>query len=248
MADQSKLEHAFLQVYEPSSSSVTEPGPALERIEFQFNPKELTMSKTASWKPHKAKNAKSAAPPQYTGPEPSSMTLEMFFDASLARDDSVLTQVDKLFACCVPTDDSRSKNTASAPWVLFRWGKLTGFHAYIKTVQARYTLFTSAGVPIRAIVTVTLQEIAGEKPRQNPTSGALQPRKVHSVSEGDTLAAIAWREYGNPALWRALAEVNGIDDPARLRVGTSVFVPTMEEIVTPARRAVARREVHHAVR
>lgn len=247
-ANQSKLEHAYLQVFEPSSVSVTKPGAPLDRINFQFNPKELTMSKTASWEPHKSKNVKSAAPPQYKGPEPSKMSLEMFFDASVEQDDSVATNVDRLFACCVPTSDSRSKQTASAPWVLFRWGKLTGFHAYIKTVQAKYTLFTAAGVPIRATVTVSLEEIAGEKPKQNPTSGGIAPRKVHSIREGDTLAAIAWAEYGDASLWRALADVNRIDDPARLRVGASVFVPTMDELLRPARATTAAREVARVLR
>ena len=48
---------------------------------------------------------------------------------------------------------------------------------------------------------------------------------------GDSLASIAYREYGAPAYWRALAEANGIDDPLRLRPGTRLLVPPAEEVV-----------------
>ena len=54
--------------------------------------------------------------------------------------------------------------------------------------------------------------------------------------EGDTLAGIAYREYGDPSLWRAVAAANGIDDPMHLRPGSSVLLPAVDELTsgTPA--------------
>ena len=72
-------------------------------IDFQFNPKELSMGKTASWTRQTAKGNKKAGPPQYNGPMPSKLSLEMFFDASAKQDDAVVKRVEKLFACCSPT-------------------------------------------------------------------------------------------------------------------------------------------------
>ena len=46
---------------------------------------------------------------------------------------------------------------------------------------------------------------------------------------GDSLPSIAHREYGVPALWRAIAEANRIDDPLRLATGSSLRIPTTEE-------------------
>jgi hypothetical protein len=234
-----KLEHAYLQTYEPSKDgSLSQPGAPLDKIEFQFNPKELTLAKSASWSRETAKGSKKSSPPQYQGPKPSKLSLEMFLDATVTQDSSVVKTVEKLFACCVPTDPSLQQQKASPPWVIFRWGGLTGFLAYISGVQAKYTLFTAGGLPIRATCTVTLEELAGESPKQNPTSGALVPHRMHQVVEGDTLAAIAYQEYGKPALWRHVAEVNGIDDPLRLRPGTRLLLPALDEIdVKPARRS-----------
>ncbi len=243
----SKLEHAFLLLHEPSKDgSLSQPGAQIGRIDFQFNPKELTLAKSASWGREPAKGSKKSGPPQYKGSQPAKLSLEMFFDASEKQDTAVVQSVEKLFACCVPTTLSHDQNKGSPPWVLFRWGGLTSFLAYVSAVQAKYTLFSAAGLPIRATCTVTLDELAGEAPKQNPTSGGLVPHRVHVVIAGDTLPALAYDEYGKPGLWRRLAELNRIDDPMRLRPGQSLLLPTVEELQPPAAAHGAQRrgQVH----
>jgi hypothetical protein len=227
-----KLEHAYLLLHEPSpDGKLSKPGPEIGKIVFQFNPKELSLSKSASWSRDAGKGNKKSGPPQYLGPQPSKLALEMFFDASDTQDSSVVKSVEKLFACCVPTAPSHQKDKGSPPWVLFRWGGLTGFLSYISSVTAKYTMFTPGGTPIRAVCTVSLEELAGEPPKQNPSSGGLVPRRVHVLVEGDSLPVLAYQEYGDPGLWRAVAQVNGIDDPMRLRPGASLLMPAAEELV-----------------
>jgi len=231
-----KLEHAYLLTHEPSKDgSLSQPGPERDRIPFTFNPKELTVTKSASWARENAKGNAKSSPPQYNGPQPSKLTLEMFLDASAKQDSTVVKTVEKLFECCVPTGPSLDKKKPAPPWVLFRWGSLTSFLGYISSVQAKYTLFTAGGLPIRATCTITLEELAGAPPKQNPTSGGLVSHRTHQVVEGDSLPAIAYQEYGKPALWRMVAEANRIDDPMRLRPGTRLLLPALEELVaTPA--------------
>jgi nucleoid-associated protein YgaU len=226
-----KLEHAFLELRDPPvDQGSMQPGPRRGRIEFQFNPRELSLTKTATWSRQAQKGAKKSDVPQFTGAEPSKLSLEMFLDASDTQDDRVVRTVEQLFACCVPTDESHQKKKGSPPWVVFHWGALTGFTAYVSSVSVKYTLFTPGGVPIRGTATVNIEEIAGEQQGQNPTSGGLAARRVHTVVSGDTLQAIAWREYGDPTLWRPIAEYNGIDDPMRLPAGTTLLVPAAEEL------------------
>jgi hypothetical protein len=230
------LQHAFLMVHEPSTDgSLSAPGALKFQLDFQFNPKELALAKTATWKREAAKGSATASPPQFTGAQPSKLTLEMFLDASAKQDTSVVTKVEQLFSLTVPTAASLTAKKASPPWVVFRWGSLTGFLAYVSQVQAKYTMFTPAGLPIRATCQVTLDELAGEAPKQNPTSGGLVPHRVHEVVQGDTLPAIAYREYGQAALWRAVADLNRIDDPTRLRPGHRLLLPPLEEIGSLAR-------------
>jgi nucleoid-associated protein YgaU len=49
--------------------------------------------------------------------------------------------------------------------------------------------------------------------------------RTHRVVAGDSLASIAYLEYGDPNGWRRLADANGIDDPLRVRDGTVLHVP-----------------------
>jgi nucleoid-associated protein YgaU len=225
------MEHALLELREPPTDpNSLKAGPAYDTIKFQFNPKELSVGKTARWNREAQAGSKSSDVPQFKGSEPCKLTLEMFLDASDTQSDLVVKTVEKLFSCCVPTADSHKNKKPVPPWVVFHWGSLSGFTGYVASVNVKYTLFTPAGLPIRGTATVNLQEITKEPKKQNPTSGALSAHRVHTVSTGDTLASIAWHEYGDPAMWRAIATTNRIDDPMRLRAGSSLLIPAAEDL------------------
>jgi hypothetical protein len=226
-----KLEHAFLELRTPPPGDGLTPGGPCGRIDFQFNPKELSISKTAKWGRTTNNGNQNSGVPHFQGPEPCKLALEMFLDASDTHDDSVVKKVEQLFSCCVPTSKSHTDKKPSPPWVIFHWGGMTSFTGYIHSVTVKYTLFTPDGLPIRGTATVNLEEIPKEeKPKQNPTSGALTAHRVHTVLTGDTLASIAWREYGDPAMWRAIAMINAMEDPMRLRAGSSLLVPSAEAL------------------
>jgi hypothetical protein len=225
-----KMEHAFLELRSPPADGSLQAGPAYDRIEVQFNPKELSVGKTVKWSRASQTGSKGSDVPQFSGPEPCKLTLEMFLDASDTQDDSVVQTVEKLFSCCVATPESVEKKKPNPPWVIFHWGSLSGFTGYIASANVKYTLFTPDGLPIRGIATINLEEIPKEQKGQNPTSGALSAHRVHTISAGDTLASIAWREYGDPAMWRALATANRIDDPMRLRAGSALLIPAAEDL------------------
>ena len=47
--------------------------------------------------------------------------------------------------------------------------------------------------------------------------------------DGDTLQSVAYRELGKPTYWRAIAELNDIDDPMRLAPGTTLLIPSVAD-------------------
>lgn len=228
-----QLERARLVIYElqPSPDGTTaKVGPEQGQITFQFNPKEISIQKSAKWERKPSTGAKKAGPPEFTGADPCKMTLEMFLDATATHDTSVVTTVETLFTCCAPTDKSAGKDEPSPPLVALQWGKVTTFAAFITSVSAKYTLFSSDGTPIRALCQVSLEEMPVEPWRQNPTSGGQSVRRAHRLVDGDTLASVAYAEYGDPTLWRRVAAFNGIDDPLRLRQGSRLLLPTLAEL------------------
>jgi nucleoid-associated protein YgaU len=68
-------------------------------------------------------------------------------------------------------------------------------------------------------------------PKQNPTSGALAVRRSHVVIAGDSLASVAYAEYGDASMWRLLANFNDIDDPLRVPQGTTLLLPAPDELL-----------------
>ena len=217
MAD-TNTSKAYLEFSEPVAGGGT-------NVQFLFNPKELQVTKKANWKSSPTKG-KTAPPPEYNGPEAASMTLEMFVDASEKEGGDVSKLVDQLIEACVPTTASTNSNKPKPPGVKFGWGTKIYLEGYMESVSAKYTLFRESGTPIRAVCTITLKEFPKDVGKQNPTSGAQATYRSTQVVEGDTLAVIAHREYGDPALWRALAEANNIDDPMRLSPRPHLLVPS----------------------
>lgn len=121
---------------------------------------------------------------------------------------------------------------AKLPTLIFTWGPLV-YEVCLTSADINYVRFTESGEPIRAKVTITLQEQPSLLAilSTNPTSGGLPGRGQHVVSTGDSLQSIANATYGSPSRWRALAEANGIDDPTRLRPGQVVYLPNPAEMV-----------------
>ncbi len=230
---QMKLEKAFLTV-----KSGTEGGVSTREIQCQFNPKEYSISKSASWRRTPARGARSAPRSEFTGTNPRTIQMELFLDAWESGGD-VSEQIDALFEWTNPTPSTREGTNPTPPIVIFHWGKKFYFDAYVKSVNAKYTMFLKDGTPVRATATVSLEEVPAEPGAQNPTSGGIAGRRTRTVGAGDSLQSIAYAEYDDPTLWRGVAAANGIDDPMRLDSGTTLLVPNEE-------RARELAEVDHA--
>ncbi|MFI2645046.1 LysM peptidoglycan-binding domain-containing protein [Streptomyces sp. NPDC018610] len=227
------LVRATLAIHQPPKGKSRTPGGIIKTFGFDFNPARLSMTRRANWKVTPAQIERSGPLPEFMGADPREMSLEIFLDSSDdPNSNTVLKKVESLLSCCEVTAQSIAAKQPSPPWVVFQWGSFSTarFTAYVSSVEASYTLFGTTGVPIRATCSLRLHEIPSRTKGQNPTSGALTAQRVHRVVAGDSLQSLAWREYGDTAAWRAIAEVNGIDDPGYLPTGTELIMPAAEEV------------------
>jgi len=227
----SGLTRAVLVLFDPPSATSDQPGAVRTRIPLQFNPERISLSKSATWHRSPANRAASAALPEFAGAAPRVLSLDVFLDATLSPRNDVEGQVETLLSCCVPTDRSVRADRPSPPWVRLEWGRgrSAAFSACVTSVQATYTLFGADGAPKRATCSLALEEIGGSTPRQNPTSGSPEMRSVHRVQDGDSLALLAWQQYGDATQWRVIAQANGIADAERLTPDTVLIVPALPE-------------------
>lgn len=198
-------------------------------LECQFNPSTVKIGKSARWSPAHTPGSRRDPHSQFTGASPSTLQAMLLFDAfdvtGRAAKVPVVQAVDQLFTWTCPTQESQNTTTPQPATVKFTWGPWQAFTGVLTQVSAEYTLFAPTGEPRRATVNISMQSVASEPKATNPTSGGVAGRASAVVSAADSLAAIAQREYGDPRLWRAIALANGIDDPARVPIGTRVLLP-----------------------
>jgi nucleoid-associated protein YgaU len=97
-------------------------------------------------------------------------------------------------------------------------------------VDVSYIRFDAEGKATRAKVTLGCKIPPSALKGTNPTSGGRPDRRGHLVTAGEDLPSIARANYGSPAYWRHLAELNRVDDPLRVRPGDRLYVPAFAEL------------------
>jgi hypothetical protein len=194
----------------------------------QFNPTTVRLSKTSTWSHQPTRGAAKAPRPQFVGTGPQVLTATLLFDSfdSLGgQGGPVQEAIEKLLAwTCVPAQ-TYQRGTPQPPTVTFMWGTGISFTGFLHQVSAEYTMFAPDGSPLRATADITLQQVPDDPKPTNPSSGGVAGRRSALLGDCDSLATVAYAEYGNPALWRAIAATNGIEDPARVPAGTRLLVP-----------------------
>jgi hypothetical protein len=117
----------------------------------------------------------------------------------------------------------------------FTWGSQITSPLRIRKVDVTYTRFASDGTPIRAEVSIGLyQDRSRIMPGTNPTSGGPSGRRARVLDSSDRLPALAATTYGRASAWRQIARANGVDDPLRMKPGTTVYLPEPGEMAAAA--------------
>lgn len=201
-----------------------------ERIKVQFNPETYRLSKGAQIAEIGVYGLDSPIL-QFIRGQNRTLTLELFFDTTHesgmgedARDVRDLTDPVYRLVKIHP-------EIHAPPRVRFVWGEGLAFKAIVEQVEETFELFSPTGVPLRATVSVTFREyktleeqIAELKPESSDHT------KRVTVRAGDTLPGLAWQEYGDPALWRVIADANLaiVRDPLRPPPGSELELPPLD--------------------
>lgn len=197
-------------------------------VECLFNPKEYSFAKQNQYKPDKVSGS-NVPKLEFSGGGAASLTMELFFDTFAAGKDVRKEYTDKVWNLMAVDDKTKDKKTGKGrpPKVRFQWGQAWTFDAVIEQITQKFTLFLQNGTPVRATLNVTFRQVEDEKkkPKQNPTSGGVGGERLWTVADGDTLAWIAYKEYGDTKRWRSIAEANRLTNVRRLTPGTVLVIP-----------------------
>jgi hypothetical protein len=210
-------------------------------IECMFNPTRYTLAKSNSWS---AGQSKGSNIPQleFSSGGAATLTMQLFFDTYRNSVDGTADDVRKVYTQQIlnlmlvdaKLTDKKNKK-GRPPRVRFQWGESWSFTAVITSVSQQFTLFLGNGTPVRATLDVTFQQVEDNfqgqadtpRPKTNPSSGGTGGERVWTVQQGDTLAWIAFQEYGDATQWRPIAERNRLTQVRRLRPGTMLEIPNV---------------------
>jgi nucleoid-associated protein YgaU len=165
------------------------------------------------------------------------LALELFFDttrigSSLEKTLDVRTMTDVVAAL-----GRIQPNTHAPPRITFIWGMGLSFRAIVDNVQQKFTLFNPAGIPVRATLTLSFKEYKTlEEQLKELNLQSADHSKGRVVKDRDTLAGIAYEEYGDASLWRVIAERNRERLPSlrRLTPGLELEIPAIPDLARPA--------------
>jgi hypothetical protein len=215
-----------------------------EAVSCLFNPSEYTVAKSNQWETRGA-GKKDVPAVKFSGGGSRTMNLELLFDCledgngntgQRGRKEDVRDYTNKLWKLATIDNDLKDPVTGQGrpPIVVFQWGQAWWFKAVITSLSIRYTLFARDGMPVRAIASVSFQEVEDQNTQKgtNPTSEGLPGFTRRSVRVGDSLALIAYEEYGDAGAWRTIADENGLENPVALYPGQVLGIPPRPQIPT----------------
>ena len=208
-----------------------------KKLVFHFNPTTISFTRAVQY--NRSPNQANDPPVQFTGAGPTSMTLQVFLDkVGKGGSTGIQPEIDQLVSWTTVADVSQPGS--GPPKLIFTWGVLsinkeTTLVGYLENLKVTCEMFDRNGLPLRATIDLTLKSAAEEPKGTNPTSGSESSRRRHVLRREESLHSVAHSTFGDAGAWRAIAELNGIDDPTRLRPGRELLLPDVSELAAGVR-------------
>lgn len=198
-----------------------------ERLEVMLNPGEYTLQKDNNFASQTVPGLSSPLL-QFVNGNLRTLEMELLFDTYLP-----LTTQSK------PPRDVRDEtekiiklmkidSELHAPPVLrFTWASLE-LRCVLARVSQKFQMFLDDGRPVRATLNCTFSEfIDEEREAKEVNRQTADFSKAHTVIEGETLANVAFKFYGDAQLWRPIAITNRLVDPREIEVGQVLRIPAL---------------------
>lgn len=218
--DRGTLERLVIKAYEEPDYS----GDPVDEFEAYVNPNEITLSYEIEYDGAQGAGTTNSRM-TFKKAKPGDMSLTFFIDGTGANGRKVDVQeaIEKFQV--VTGYNGRIHRTSYLKVV---WGTLQVKRCVLKSASIAYKLFKPDGIPLRAVITAAFTDNSDDQTRVAMAQDE-SPDLTHVriVKAGDTLPALCNRIYGDPWLYLAVAEANGIDDFRDLAPGTRIFFPPL---------------------
>lgn len=205
-------------------------------IEVLFNPAEYSIEKGNTFQSTSLPGLATPVTQFVTG-NADTLTMELYFDtyAKSSRHGTVTQREDvRNYTRKIANLMEIDPDLHAPPLCEFIWGPPIGtpegfqFKGIIEKVSQKFTYFLDDGTPVRATLNVTFKEYktVQEQLEQIPLESA-DRTKLREFKEGDALWLFAHHEYGDPELWRVIADRNSLENPRIIAPGTELELPPL---------------------
>jgi len=202
-------------------------------IYAMFNPEKYTVSKSLQLAEVNIPGLDSPVV-QYVRGQTEKISMELFFDttdygmADTVNDVRSLTT--NVYRLLKVNGDLHAPTRVQLHWG--NGGHMTSHGTKIdpwlvlESVSEEFNLFSPAGIPLRAKLTVSFREAWTIEQQLTETPRHSSDRtSVHRVVRGETISQIALAEYSDPEQWRVIADANLVDNPRKLTPGEQLTIP-----------------------
>jgi hypothetical protein len=209
---------------------------ALASISVLFNPTSYQIVKPVAWNQQTIAGSKCRPQPLLNAPTlvfggggSRVLTLDLLFDVTEPDEDGNVVEDVRTKTNDVVALTRIEPKQKRPPACEISWGQSPAnsdfpFTGVVSNLTQNFLLFRSTGQPVRARLTVVFIEALDAVSDQRQTDPELTIRRVR---RGDSLTGIAADVYGDPALWRVIADANNVDDPRRLQIGRTLSIPKL---------------------
>lgn len=158
-------------------------------FEAYFNPKEISIDKTANWTRHPDPKANERAL-EFKGANGKTVALELFFDTyerGVCVYETYIARLEK----GITVMDAATEDKKHPPKCLISWGnrfpKLTGV---MSSLTVKYTMFFSDGTPCRATASIKITEAPPRRRRDadSPSDDSAEERGADRRRRGRSAA------------------------------------------------------------
>lgn len=183
----------------------------------------------------------------YSGGGNTELTMNLLFDVSLAGSSVTSADVRDLTGPFWRLAESSQTGGGygNPPICRFVWGKSWQIPGLVTAVAEKLEYFTPEGIPRRSLMRLRFRRVlepvaprpASGGPLQRPAAGPTpgfggigERLETHEIVSGERPDQVAYDNYRDPALARALMSHNDIDDPLHIPSGTILDLPSLSEL------------------
>jgi nucleoid-associated protein YgaU len=208
------LKKAFIQIVNGKNKDT--------KIEVLFNPAEYSIEKSNQFQSTPIVGLNTPLT-QFTNGNARTVTMDLFFD-TYEKNEDVRDYTNKVFALLQIDSELHAP-----PICEFFWDSSI-IKATVEKVSGKYTMFLFNGIPVRATLNVTFKEYATLSEQLSGVKlSSSDKTKIVTTQQGDMLWQLAAKQYGDPGLWRNIADANNIDDPLAIEAGIELNIPSITQ-------------------